>query len=260
MVDIHCHLLAGLDDGPDTIEESLRMAQIAIADGITHVVCTPHASDRYKFDEERVRKHREELQEKVGKRLVVATGCDFHMSFDNLQDLYKHPAKYTLNQKDYLLVEFADFAIPAAMDDALHQLQIAGLRPIITHPERNGLLCANPARLDGWLRRGCYAQVTALSFLGRFGQSAQRAAEQWLDEGRVHFVASDAHNASSRPIKLKEAYAVVAKRRGETVAKALFCDNPLAAFEGRPLPYVPELPEKPSKAPPKSRKKKFWFF
>lgn len=260
MVDIHCHLLPGLDDGPDTIEESLRMAEGAIADGIGHVICTPHSSDRYKFDEERVGSHVTQLREQLGGRLELATGCDFHMSVDNLQDFYRRPSKYTLNQKDYLLVEFADFAIPAAMDDALHQLQIAGARPIITHPERNGLLCANPARLDGWLKRGCYAQVTAQSLLGRFGPGSQRVAEQWLDEGRVHFIASDAHNSSSRPLKLKAAYEAVATRRGAAVAQALFQDNPLAAFEGRPLPYVPELPEETPAATPRPRRKKFWFF
>jgi protein-tyrosine phosphatase len=260
MIDIHCHLLPGLDDGPDTFEESLRMAEAAIADGITHLISTPHASERYKFDAERVREHRDQIQELVGDRLVVATGCDLHMSFENLRDLHRNPTKYTLNQKDYLLVEFADFGIPAAMDDALHQLHVAGLRPIITHPERNGLLLANPARLDTWLRMGCYAQITANSLLGRFGAGAQRAAEQWLDKGRVQFVASDAHNSTSRAPKLSETYALVAKRWDEKVAQALFHDNPLAVFEGRPLPYVPELPEAPASPPPKPRRKRFWFF
>ena len=118
----------------------------------------------------------------------------------------------------------------------------------------------NPARIDAWLKRGCYAQITAQSLLGRFGQSAQRFAEQWLDEGRVHFVASDAHNATSRPPKLSEAYEIVVKRRGEAVARALFYENPLAAFEGRPLPYVPELPEGPPAPATKPRRKRFWFF
>jgi protein-tyrosine phosphatase len=163
-----------------------------------------------------------------------------------------------LNQKNYLLVEFANFSIPPAMDDALHQLMIAGARPIITHPERNGVLCRHPERLDAWLKRGCFAQVTAGSLTGKFGEGAQRAAAQWLEEGRVHFVASDAHNTTSRPLKLRETYEWVAKKRGEDVAKELFIENPLAALEGRELPYVPELPEEAPQAP--ARKKRFWFF
>src|SRR5580693_5072868 len=116
MVDIHCHILPGLDDGPDSFEESLEMAEMAIADGITHVVGTPHANSMHIFDPEQVRRRRDELQDKVGDRLQLATGCDFHLSFENLQDIPGKTTKYTINQKHYLLVEFAEFAIPPSME------------------------------------------------------------------------------------------------------------------------------------------------
>src|SRR6266481_1740806 len=198
MVDIHCHILPGLDDGADTLETSIQMAEMAIAEGVTHVVGTPHANSQYKFDPELIRLRRDELQSAVGGRLTVATGCDFHLSYENLQDLQINPQKYTINQKNYLLVEFADFAIPPSMDDTMHQLQLAGLSPIITHPERNSLLRAQPERMYRWLHQGCYAQITAQSILGRFGSAAQNRAEEWLDAGRIHFVASDAHNLQGR--------------------------------------------------------------
>lgn len=260
MIDIHCHLLPGMDDGPDTLEESVQMAEMAIIDGITHVIATPHANDTYPFLPEMVQKRRDEIQARIGNRLVLATGCDFHLSFENIQDLRKNPAKYTLNQKNYLLIEFADFSIPPTIDNTLHELHLSGLRLIVTHPERNALIRANPARLAGWVRQGCRVQVTALSLLGRFGRSAQESAEWLLDHDAIHFVASDAHNTSARgrPLLLRDAFNFVAERRGAAVARALFHDNPLAAFEGRPLPYSPDPPE--VEAPARPKRKRFWFF
>jgi protein-tyrosine phosphatase len=260
MVDIHCHLLPGMDDGADTLETSLQMAEMAIADGITHVIGTPHANSQYKFDSELVRQRRDELQSAVGGRLTLATGCDFHLSYENIQDLQKNPQKYTLNQKNYLLVEFADFAIPHTMDETLHQLQLAGLSPIITHPERNALLRAQPERMYQWLHQGCYVQITALSLLGRFGSAAQSRAEEWLDADRIHFVASDAHNLKGRPLQLRAAFETVLARRGQTVAEALFQANPLAVFEGRSLSYEPEQPDPSARPPRYPRRKRFIFF
>jgi protein-tyrosine phosphatase len=259
MVDIHCHLLPGMDDGPDSLDESLRMAELAIADGITHLVATPHSSDRFRFIPEMVEKRRDEIQARLGDRLQLGTGCDFHLSFENIEDARANPRKYTINQKQYLLVEFANFSLPPALDDTLHQLQLLGMQPIVTHPERNGLLRGNPKRLEDWVQRGCAVQVTAASFLGRFGEAAQFWAEAWLDQDLVNIIASDAHNAASRPPRLRPAYELVARGRGEEVARALFHDNPLAAFEGRPMPYVPEPREATARKPP-GRRKRFWFF
>ena len=258
MIDIHCHILAGVDDGPDRLEISQQMAEVAIAEGVTHVVATPHANDMFHFDPELIRRRRDELQALIGDRLQLVTGCDFHMSYENLLAAHQAPARFTINHKNYLLVEFADFAIPPTMDKALKELLAKGVRPIITHPERNPILVSGPARLTGWVRDGCYAQVTASSLLGRFGPRAQEAAEAWLDEGVIHFLASDAHNVTSRPLQLRPAYDAVAQRRGEAVARALLRENPLAAIEGRALAYVPEM-QKPEKAS-LPRRKRFLFF
>ena len=241
MIDIHCHILPGLDDGPDSFEMSCQMAEMAVADGVTHIIGTPHASQDHPFIPNLVKQRRDELQSLFEGRLVLATGCDFHLSFENLQEIQTAPDRFTLNQKNYLLVEFADFSIPPSLDQALHEMQLAGIQPIITHPERNPLIRAQPERLFRWLRQGCYVQVTAQSLSGRFGRAAQEVAEEWLDAGAVHFLASDAHNVTSRPLRLKEAFDELAKARGEDVARALLIENPLAAFEGKPLPYVPEL-------------------
>jgi len=255
MVDLHCHILHGLDDGPATIEESIAMAESAIADGITHVVATPHSSSRYFFDFLRVRRLRDELQARIGDRLKIATGCDFHLNLENLESFRQDPRHYCINQRDFLLVEFNEFSIPPAMDQMLHEIQLAGVRPVITHPERNGILRAHPERLRKWVRRGCFAQVTGGALTGGFSAGSQEDALRWIGEGLIHFVASDAHNLRSRPLRLLSAYDVVVDRFGQEKARALFQDNPLAAFEGRELPHVPEVEDE---LPP--RRKRFFFF
>jgi protein-tyrosine phosphatase len=262
MIDIHCHILPGLDDGAESFEIACAMAEMAVEEGITHVIGTPHANQDHKFIPELVRERRDEIQARFEGKLVLATGCDFHLSFENLQEIRHDSTRFTLNQKNYLLVEFADYSIPPSLDQALHELQLAGLRPIITHPERNPLIRTQPERLFTWLRQGSYVQVTAQSLLGKFGRSAQEMTEKWLDAGAVHFVASDAHNVTSRPLRLKEAFEYLAKTRGEDVARALLTDNPLAVFEGRPLPYVPELADNAEGSAPRGqrRRKRFWFF
>ncbi|HEY2118682.1 MAG TPA: CpsB/CapC family capsule biosynthesis tyrosine phosphatase [Candidatus Acidoferrum sp.] len=256
MVDIHCHILYGLDDGARTIEDSLAMAEDAIADGITHVVGTPHSSNEHTFDFARVQAVRDELRQKLGDRLTIATGCDFHLNPENMLKLRDNSAPFCVNQKDYLLVEFNEFSIPPAMDQTLHELCLQGLRPIITHPERNGILRTQPDRLRDWVHQGCFAQVTAGSLGGVFGPVAQEKAWEWTRQGLVHFVSTDAHNTTRRPLKLKFAYDEVAEQCGQEKAQALFVDNPLAAFEGRPLPYVPEVVSELKI----EKRKRFFFF
>jgi protein-tyrosine phosphatase len=256
MVDLHCHILPGLDDGAKTLDDALAMAEDAIADGITHVVGTPHASSDHAFDYARVRAAREELNERVGDRLTLATGCDFHLNLENLTAIRGDPRPYCINQRDYLLVEFNEFSIPPAMDQMLHELQLAGLRPVITHPERNAILRTHPERLHAWISQGSFVQVTAGSLNGVFGPVAQELAWVWLAKGWVHFVASDAHNTGRRPLKLKFAFDEIAGQLGVERARALTIENPRAAFEGQPLPYVPDVSIE-HQAP---KRKRFFFF
>ena len=239
------------------------MAETAIEDGVTHVIGTPHANNDFPFLPKLVRSHADELQAKLGERLVIGTGCDFHLSYENFEALRAEPSKFTLNQKSYLLVEFANFSVPASLDQTLHQLQLLGIRPIITHPERNQLIRSQWDRLWGWLHQGCFVQVTAQSITGDFGQRAQDAAETLLDSNAIHFIASDAHNVTTRPLRLKPAYEYIAERKGLEVAQALFQENPRAAFEGLELPYVParsELKTRRGQESSAGRRKRFWFF
>lgn len=255
MIDIHCHILPGMDDGPETINVALQMAQSAIADGITRVIATPHASDFFHYDPQRVRALRDELQGLVGPGLLLGTGCDFRLNAENLEALKSNAQRFALCQRNYLLVEFSEFAIPPSADQTLHELQLAGLQPIITHPERNAILRSQPEQLARWVKLGCAAQVTAGALTGSFGPAVQRHAERWIEQGLVHFVASDAHNLRGRPLRLRSAYDAVEGRFGEHVARALFVENPRAAWDGVPLPYVPEVNDNLTR-----RRKRFFFF
>ncbi len=232
------------------------MAELALADGITHVIATPHANNEFAFHLENNLRAARELAERLEGRLQVATGCDFHLSYENLEAAKESPQRFALNQKNYLLVEFAEFALPPFLDEALLRLQKAGLQLIVTHPERNPLVRAAPERLLGWIERGCYVQITAQSLDGRFGPAAERAAFEYLERNWVHFVATDAHSLRSRPPRLRKAYDQVAARFGPETARALFLENPLAAWNGAPLPHVAE----PEPVPAASPRRRFFFF
>ncbi len=258
MVDIHFHLLPGLDDGPETLDLALEMLEMAVGEGTTHIVATPHANARYPFLPDVVAERLAEMRQHAGDRVKIVSGCDFHLSFENLQDLRSHRDRYTIDGKGYLLVEFADYSIPPAIEQTFHELQLAGITPIVTHPERNRLLCQHTDWLDKWASHGCPLQITAGSLLGRFGEKAREIAERWLSADRIHILASDAHNVTSRPPGLRDVYQRVVELRGEETARALCIENPLAAIEGRPLPWMPEPDAAIAAAP--ARRKRFWFF
>ena len=243
MIDIHHHLLYGLDDGSTDIETSLQMAKMTIDDGITHVVCTPHANSEYQFLPEENAARLACLREKLGDRLTLGLGCDFHLSYDNIEDALSHPTKYTINSKQYLLVEFPDFGIPQNISSSFYEMTVAGMVPIITHPERNLTLMQKPEKLIEWIRMGCLVQVTAGSLLGRFGKGPQRIARQLVDRHWVHVIATDAHNTTSRPPVMSEAYDFVAEEYAPEEAARLCVRNPQAIFFGEALAEQP-VPEK----------------
>jgi protein-tyrosine phosphatase len=145
------------------------------------------------------------------------------------------PTKFSINGLGYLLVEVPDYGLPRGLTEIFYQLQLAGLTPILTHPERNPTLQSDPQRMVDWLRGGVLVQVTAGSVMGRMGKHAERMAHSLLEKRWVHFLATDAHNTSSRPPKMREAFELVAKRYGPDYAHLLCVSNPLAAFTGNTL-------------------------
>jgi protein-tyrosine phosphatase len=243
MIDIHHHLLWGLDDGASSVEDSLAMARTAAADGITHVVCSPHANGEYNYQLAIVTAKIAELQQLLDSEkisLKLGRGCDFHMSYDNIEQALADPVRYSINGLGYLLVEIPDYGLPTGLTEIFYQMRIAGLTPILTHPERNRTLQEDQSRLLEWLRGGILVQVTAGSVVGRMGKRAEKMAHELLANRWVHFLATDAHNTSSRPPLLREAFEAVAKKYGPDYAHLLCISNPLAAFTGKTMPPQPE--------------------
>ena len=243
MVDIHHHLLWGVDDGAKDFEVSLAMAKASAADGVTHVVCTPHANGHYAYERGANQAKVEQLQARLDEERVPLTlglGCDFHLSYDNIVEAREEPAKYSVNGLGYLMVEIPDFGIPPGITETFYELQLAGLTPILTHPERNPTLQADHRRLGEWMRGGVLVQVTGDSVTGKMGKTAEKLAHQLLAKRWVHFLATDAHNVSSRPPRLSEARRIVAKKYGEEYAQSLVEGNPCAVFEGKPFEPVAE--------------------
>ncbi len=236
MVDIHHHLLHGLDDGADSLATSVEMARLAVAEGITHVVCTPHANSYHDFDPSVNAARIDELRARLADeniQLTLGLGCDFHMSFDNVNLAKADPARFSINGLGYLLVEVPDFGLPPGLTETFYQLQLAGLTPILTHPERNTTLQHEPGRLVEWLRGGLLIQVTADALTGHKGKLAQQIAFDLLEKRWVHFLATDAHNITTRPPRMREAHDLVAKKYGADYARSLCVTNPMAVFLGK---------------------------
>ncbi|MDE1175556.1 MAG: exopolysaccharide biosynthesis protein [Edaphobacter sp.] len=239
MIDIHHHLLWDQDDGSTSLETSLEMARIAAADGITHIACTPHANGQYAYIPEEIDAKIEELQRLIdaeGLKLKLGRGCDFHMTYDNIQVAHEEPTRFSLNNGMYLLVEIPDYALPRGLGETFYEMQISGLSPILTHPERNPTLQQEPELVAEWLRGGILVQVTAGSVIGDMGRRAQKMAHELLANRWVHFIATDAHNTSSRPPRMRQAHDVIADKYGSEYAHLLCVSNPLAAFMNNAMP------------------------
>jgi len=248
-VDIHSHFVFGLDDGAKDEQESLAMLEMAISGGTSDIVATPHSDLTYSFQPELLSQRIRELQGILGDRLRLHQGCDFHLHFENIQDCLANPAKYTINHHRYLMVEFADQHIAKSTEEVFRRMLDVEITPVITHPERNPLLRQRMDEMAGWVRSGCLVQVTAQSFLDRFGKAARKAADELMERRMVHFIASDAHDTMDRTPLLSEAFAYITGCYGAARANALFSEHPRATLSGQYL----EVEE------PLQVKKRRWF-
>ena len=249
MIDIHSHILPGLDDGSESLEQSVQMLVMARAAGTTDIVATPHANSQFRFDPQQVKDKIADLQDAIGDLPRIHYGCDFHLTSENIDEALRLPAKYSINHRGYLLVEFADTFIPKTTSQIFERMLDAGLFPIVTHPERNPLLQKKLSDVEAWVEMGCFVQVTAQSVLGSFGKRAKAFSDTLLSHGLVHFLASDAHDLQYRPTPLQPAWEYVSEHLGPDTAAVLLEENPGAALVGAPI-----------SAPVTAPRKRGWFF
>lgn len=214
---------------------------MAAEDGIEQMVATPHANDRYHYDREYLSGLLDTLRQRSGGKPRLSLGCDFHLSYENLQDALARPMRYAIEGSSYLLVELSNYSIPVQLDQYFTLLGDKGLTPVITHPERNPILQQSPQRVLTWIEQGCVVQVTASAVTGGWGDRALQIARWLLARNAVHVLATDAHDTRRRPPILSEAREKIAKEYGSDVATALVQANPLAIVEGKPLPYLPAV-------------------
>jgi protein-tyrosine phosphatase len=232
MIDLHCHILPGIDDGAKSAKESVRMARVAAKDGITHIVATPHIRDTLhpvNFLKQYVTKFNEALL-KWQIPVEILYGADVYAMLPP-----KQVRRYAINNTQYILIEFPYTHIPANATDILFNFKMQDLVPIITHPERIPSVIRNPETLFPLLSGDVYVQITADSLTGNFGEQIQECAFYLLQKGGGHFIASDAHSATVRGPVLSEAVKVAGKIVGKEKARMLVEDNPLAVISGKNL-------------------------
>ncbi len=245
MIDIHSHILPGIDDGAGDLEEALEMARLAVADGIRVMVATPHLFKHQSGDLDAINdksgilEHLDRFRDRLaaeGIALEILPGCDVPLSADSLRLLAEDRVLTVNDGKRYLLLELPHFSIPPALEDICFRLQSLGLTLIITHPERQPLIQERPERLGRLVALGCLAQLTASSLTGGFGRRIARVSRELVKKGYIHLLASDAHNTRGRPPILSQAVSALSKLVGPEQARAMVTRTPEKIINGEPVP------------------------
>jgi len=218
LIDIHSHILHGIDDGASSIEEAMRMAQQAEKTGTTTIIATPHhANGVYINPASSIVECTALLNQQLvanGIAVTVLPGQEIRVT-NELLDQYLQGELLTLANSSYILLEMPSSRIPVSMEEYIHELSIRGLKPIIAHPERNKEVAEHPEKLERLLAFGAYAQVTSHSLLGAFGTKIARQAWSLCEKGLIHLVANDAHNCEQRGFCLDQTYSEIRKKLGE---------------------------------------------
>lgn len=252
MIDLHSHVLPGIDDGARDLQDSLAMCRMAAEDGCSAIVATPHLRHEQWWNGDRNLLEAKwlEVRAAAAEYLDVRLGGEIAVNSQSAGELDLLPDGdlCSLCGSRYLLLEFHHRGLGPDPLDLIHELAIGGWWPVIAHPERIRWLADDPRYLNALVDHGALVQVTAMSVTGECARWVRNATSRWLDEGMVHFVASDAHNTTVRPPGLSRAYRLLASTRGEELANKLLVENPRAVLENRPLgqvgrPSETDLPE-----------------
>ena len=232
-IDLHCHILPGLDDGPENLDESIRMAEIAWSERIGNIVATPHIRENI-FSPELIREKIRVLNEALNKRDIpveIHYGADVSVRLPT--ELMR---SYTLNGTGYILIEFPYTHItPSMVRERLFAIMTAGLTPILTHPERNPSVIRDPDAFIDLLSEGMYLQLTASSLTGEFGEEVRACASYLLKRRVVDLIATDAHSVRWRPPLIEDAVEAARRIVGEDAAERLVSGNPARVLTGGPL-------------------------
>ncbi|MEO1084528.1 MAG: CpsB/CapC family capsule biosynthesis tyrosine phosphatase [Acidobacteriota bacterium] len=248
MIDLHSHILPGIDDGSSDLAESIAMCRMAAADGATAIVATPHLRHSRYWNDDRgaLETLHAELVAAVAAEdfeIEVLLGGEITLGSESVAEIDQLPdgRLLTLCGSKYVLLELDWHGLGPDAMETIYEADVLGWRPIIAHPERVSWLADDLDLATAMLENGATFQLTAMSLVGQFGSQAKERAERWLDAGLVHFVSSDAHDVKHRPPGLRAARDLVAERCGAAVAEALFLSNPQCVLADRPLPPQPSV-------------------
>lgn len=229
MIDIHTHILPGVDDGAWDMEEALAMAELAVECGVQSLVATPHAGrDTGERERKKIRTTLEEFRGQLARRQIplrVYSGMEI-LAFKRMGEGLKSGELFSLNHSRYCMIEFPFQAEPAWMGDCLEEVLEQGKIPVIAHPERYICVQRTPSLIFDWVRLDCQIQVNKGSFFGRFGKHACRTAERLLEYGLITCVASDAHSPYKRTTYLGDIREYLRDQAGERAARELLSAHP----------------------------------
>ena len=246
MIDLHSHILPGIDDGAKTLEVSLEMARMAVADGIHTMACTPHIyPGLYGNDASGIALARDRLQAELDARgiaLRLVVGADVHL-VPGLLDGLRAGTVPTLHGSRYVLLEPSHHVKPPRFEEAVFELVAAGYTPVITHPERLVWIEDHYDVFLRLIRQGAWMQLTAGALTGLFGARARYWGEKFLGEGHTHLLATDAHSSGRRVPRLSEARAVAERLLGAAEATRLVLERPQAILDDIAPSQVPALPQ-----------------
>ncbi|NWQ41092.1 tyrosine protein phosphatase [Bacillus sp. EB106-08-02-XG196] len=235
MIDLHCHILPGVDDGAQSLSDSLSMARKAVEQGIQRIVATPHhMNNSYENPKHSIMDRVKDLNEKLQEEkieLEVLPGQEVRIHGEMMEG-YKAGEILPVNHTPYLLVEFPSNHVPRYTEKLFYDLQMNGLIPVIVHPERNQEIIERPELLYQLVKKGAMTQVTAASICGDFGKKIRNFSIQLIEANLTHFIASDAHNTTTRTFKMRDAFGVIEKKFGNEMVY-YFGENANLLIDGK---------------------------
>lgn len=255
MVDLHCHLLPGIDDGSKSMEISLRLAREATENGVTHALLTPHhMNGRYVNHKQDVIQRTKEFQKQINAHnipLTVFPGQEVRINGQLLEALDKDDILFADTAGKYMMLEFPDDDVPHYTNQMIFDLQQRGIIPVIVHPERNTKIMADPDLIYQLLQKGCLSQITASSYVGTFGKKVEKFSYQLIEAGQGYVFASDAHDLPGRRYEMRQAFEKMQREFGQELVDQ-YLQNACSIINGKNI-QINEIRML-------KKKKMFWLF